>query len=281
MSRLGVNFVQWLRFLNVGLILIIVWLLVKFSMQLWQNQSNTFSLSLPLLEKESVPESSLLPRLQGTLFGKPTKVSTDEVAKPIPVVEQDDLKKTRLKLTLKGTLVTPDRQVAIIQKGRETLVLAIGEEIEQNVKVHNVFGSFVVIDNKGVMEKLALPEMQMHAKSFPSAPSKGLTQTQKHKLDSLRQKLRSSPLAINRYVRVRTIQKGGKIQSLQLWPRSEKAIFEALGFRAGDRLTAVNGQSVTELASDMSKWQSMMKLSQAQFTVKRNGSLQTIDVNLQ
>lgn len=280
-SRLGVNFVQVMRWLNVGLVLVLVWLGVKFSMQLWQNPSDMFSLSLPLLKKESTAETSQLPRLQGTLFGKTSEISTDEAVKATPVVEQDELKKTRLKLTLKGTLVTPNRQVAIIQKGRQTLVLAMGEEIERNVELHSVFDNFVVIDNKGVMEKLSLPEMNIPSRSISSSPSKSLTQSQKQKLKSLRQKLKSSPLAINRYVRVRTIQKGGKIQSLQLWPRSEKAIFEALGFRAGDRLTAVNGQSVIDLASDMSKWQSMMKLSQAQFTVKRNGSLQTIDVNLQ
>lgn len=270
-----------MRWLNVGLVFVLVWLTVKISMQLWQNQSEDFSLSVPQLEKSLMSETSQMQSLQGTLFGRQVMVSADGVVNTKPVVEQGDLKKTRLKLTLKGTLVTPNRQVAIIQKGRQTLVLAIGEEIENNVTVHSVFGSYVVVDNQGVMEKLTLPEVKINSQSLSSNSSKGLTQSQKLKLDNLRQKLKTSPIAINRYVRVRTIQKNGKIQALQLWPRSEKAIFEALGFRSGDRLTAVNGQSVTELASDMSKWQSMMKLSQAQFTVNRNGSLQTIDVNLQ
>lgn len=280
-SRFNINSVQMMRWLNVGLVFVLVWLAVKISMQLWQNQSEDFSLSVPQLEKSLMSETSQMQSLQGTLFGRQVMVSADGVVNTKPVVEQGDLKKTRLKLTLKGTLVTPNRQVAIIQKGRQTLVLAIGEEIENNVTVHSVFGSYVVVDNQGVMEKLTLPEVKINSQSLSSNSSKGLTQSQKLKLDNLRQKLKTSPIAINRYVRVRTIQKNGKIQALQLWPRSEKAIFEALGFRSGDRLTAVNGQSVTELASDMSKWQSMMKLSQAQFTVNRNGSLQTIDVNLQ
>lgn|GEM_PF-2098693 len=281
MSRLNINAVQMIRWFNVGLVFVLVWLAVKISMQLWQSQSEDFSLSVPQLEKSLMSETSQMQSLQGTLFGKQVMVSADGVVHAKPIVEQGDLKKTRLKLTLKGTLVTPNRQVAIIQKGSQTLVLAIGEEIENNVTVHSVFGSYVVIDNQGAMEKLTLPEVKINSQSLSSNSSKGLTQNQKLKLDNLRQKLKTSPIAINRYVRVRTIQKNGKIQALQLWPRSEKAIFEALGFRSGDRLTAVNGQSVTELASDMSKWQSMMKLSQAQFTVNRNGSLQTIDVNLQ
>ncbi|WP_321275959.1 type II secretion system protein GspC [Thiomicrorhabdus indica] len=281
MSRLNINAVQMIRWFNVGLVFVLVWLAVKISMQLWQSQSEDFSLSVPQLEKSLMSETSQMQSLQGTLFGKQVMVSADGVVNAKPIVEQGDLKKTRLKLTLKGTLVTPNRQVAIIQKGSQTLVLAIGEEIENNVTVHSVFGSYVVIDNQGAMEKLTLPEVKINSQSLSSNSSKGLTQNQKLKLDNLRQKLKTSPIAINRYVRVRTIQKNGKIQALQLWPRSEKAIFEALGFRSGDRLTAVNGQSVTELASDMSKWQSMMKLSQAQFTVNRNGSLQTIDVNLQ
>jgi len=280
-SRLNINAVQMIRWFNVGLVFVLVWLAVKISMQLWQSQSEDFSLSVPQLEKSLMSETSQMQSLQGTLFGKQVMVSADGVVHAKPIVEQGDLKKTRLKLTLKGTLVTPNRQVAIIQKGSQTLVLAIGEEIENNVTVHSVFGSYVVIDNQGAMEKLTLPEVKINSQSLSSNSSKGLTQNQKLKLDNLRQKLKTSPIAINRYVRVRTIQKNGKIQALQLWPRSEKAIFEALGFRSGDRLTAVNGQSVTELASDMSKWQSMMKLSQAQFTVNRNGSLQTIDVNLQ
>ncbi|WP_130538070.1 type II secretion system protein GspC [Thiomicrorhabdus indica] len=281
MSRLNINAVQMIRWFNVGLVFVLVWLAVKISMQLWQSQSEDFSLSVPQLEKSLMSETSQMQSLQGTLFGKQVMVSAEGVVNAKPIVEQGDLKKTRLKLTLKGTLVTPNRQVAIIQKGSQTLVLAIGEEIENNVTVHSVFGSYVVIDNQGAMEKLTLPEVKINSQSLSSNSSKGLTQNQKLKLDNLRQKLKTSPIAINRYVRVRTIQKNGKIQALQLWPRSEKAIFEALGFRSGDRLTAVNGQSVTELASDMSKWQSMMKLSQAQFTVNRNGSLQTIDVNLQ
>lgn len=276
------DFAQSIRWLNAVLVLLVVWFVVKVAMQVWQNQSDEFSLLLPTLKlQEAAPLASHI-ALKGELFGMPQSSATANTSdQETEKVDSQVLNETRLRLTLKGIIVTPKKQVALIDSGANTLVLMVGDQVSSQVKVNAIYSNYVVVDNKGVLEKLVLPEVEV--RGIPSNNSKAtgaLTSDQSKKLETLREKLKASPLTINRYVRVRPITKDGKVETLQLWPRTEKAVFEALGFRAGDRLMAVNGQSITELAADMSKWQSMMGLSQLQFTVNRNGGQQTIDVNL-
>lgn len=283
----NVQLLTLVRWVNFVIALLLVWFLAKAILQFWQSEVAAKSILMPVLTVEDpMMNANATQNLTGSLFGRlqqePKSSSVSQPVLPSPSVET--LQKTRLNLTLKGTLVTPARSVALIEKGREVLVLTVGESVSRAVTLQAIEETFVVLENKGVLEKLALPGVEVNASgSAPSAQihSAALSSTQQDKLEEVRRKVKASPLALNRYIRIRTIQSQGKIQSLQLWPRREKAIFEALGFRAGDRLMAINGQSIAELAADMSQWQSMMNLSQAQFSVKRNGVMQTIDVNLQ
>lgn len=273
----GVNFI---------LAMLLVWFLVKALLQFWQVPHGQASVSLPALNMQSYVGSMQSSNLQGSLFGMQASISNFEKDNiPKETAQQiDDLDKTRLNLTLKGTIITPEKSVALIQKARDVLVLRVDESLSRDVTVHAIQDTFVVLENKGKLEKLMLPGMKDSKSSFLGKNrihSAALTSDQQRTLEEVRRKVKTSPLAINRYIRIRTLQKNGKIQSLQLWPRREKAIFDALGFQAGDHLTAINGKSIADIASDMSQWQSMMNLSQAQFTVRRNGALQTIDVNLQ
>lgn len=267
---------------NRLLLIVLMWFLGQWVMTTYFMDSQKFSLTIAPLNTQQASEPPKSIVLKGALFGEPSQQTNQAEISP-PVVSEQELQKTRLNLILKGTIVTPSKNIALIQNGNQTLVLAVGDVISANVKLQEIHDTFIVINNKGTFEKLNLPGVDVSSrKSAPTAASSsGLGVEQKQKLDEVRKQIKQSPLTISRYIRVRTLQSGGKVTGLQLWPRTEKAIFEALGFKSGDRLTAVNGQLIAELADDQAKWMGMMNQNQVSFTVERNGVLQTIDVNLE
>lgn len=250
-------------------------------MAIWQSSSSTLVLQNPPLVQATVSEDVQRIVLDGSLFGIEVVESDGSDLAKSTQVSIENIQESRLNLTLKGVIITPEKSIALIDNGRTVLILGVDDEISNNISIKQIFDSYLIVSNKGVLEKLALPEVKLNLNPSAVAKSPQLSSEQLDKLKQFKQQMQTSPLTISRYIRVRTIQKDGKIEALQLWPRQEKAIFDALGFRSGDRLTAVNGRPVADLANDPKQWQSMMNLSQASFTVSRNGSEQVINVNLQ
>jgi len=271
-----------LKTTNFVLAFAFVWLLSLLVSQFFSKEFNSFSLSLPSLSYNDTEQSQEI-SLIGKLFGEvPAKPKETLVTSPkSEMIDPDALADTRLNLKLNGVITSPQKNIAIIDRANQTLVLTENDELSPRVFVKEIYEQYVVINNKGALEKLALPGVKSLGGSKVAKPVTGLlSQADKDKLLKVREQIQKSPLMISRYIRVRTIQKNGKLHALQLWPRKDREIFEALGFRSGDRLVSVNGRSIQDLSENQQDWQKLMKLSNAQLTVERNGSQQTISINL-
>lgn len=270
--------INLIRFLNLLLAVMVVWWLGKLSMGYWDAQNSTFSLAMPELayQSDSIPSSSVV--LTGNLFGKPEKSAAIQPKEEQFI--QEELQETKLSLKLKGVVTTPGKSIALIQKGSQVLVLAPGEEVSRGVSIDQVAENFVVINNRGILEKLLLPGIEMRSAGKVSQKPT-LAKAQLAKLDEVKKQVKKSPISISRYVRVRSIKKEGKIIALQLWPRTEKEIFTALGFKSGDRVKGINGQSIEQLSASPASWQKLLNETRLSFDIQRNGVMQTLDVNLQ
>ncbi|TDO96206.1 type II secretion system protein N [Marinomonas balearica] len=71
------------------------------------------------------------------------------------------IKKTKLNLLLKGVFPASEKSngMAIItSKGAKDTLYKVGEKISSNVKLNEVFDSYVIIERSGVKEKLTFPD---------------------------------------------------------------------------------------------------------------------------
>ena len=239
---------------------------------------------LPILNVPEVQVSiSTQPTLQAvTLFGqKPVQAMPEPKVLPQPELTPDSIEVTRLNLRLIGLIKNPTRSIAMIEQGGNTLVLAEGESVSSQVKVERIERQYVVLNNRGKFESLYLQGVDpKNMGSVASATSAMLSQADKAKLTDIQQGLRTAPLSINRYVRFKTMTRNGQVVGLQVWPRRERKVFEALGFQAGDQVLAVNGQEVATLIKSPKSWQTLLTATQFELQILRKGQSQTLSVSL-
>ncbi|MBF6057979.1 MULTISPECIES: type II secretion system protein GspC [Thiomicrorhabdus] len=211
------------------------------------------------------------------LFGKP-----EQKVEKSAVVSQQPIQESRLNIKLIGLLKTADGGVAVVKDGGETKVVAVGEELRDQVELVEVLRDSVVVSNRGVLEEIPLQgrdsTLDMTAPSSMENPV--LDSSQKERLQTIKEQLKQSPLTITQYVRFQPVQKNGKISAVKLWPRKEQAIFKALGFESGDLLKAVDGADISELATSPEKWQQMLNQTLFTMTLERKGQEISVEVNL-
>lgn len=233
----------------------------------------------PSLQKVSDGSSvELMPQKPSFLFGQP---ETHESKGKAELLNQDEIKQTRLNVKLTGVIYTPQSSVAVIESGRETFVLKEGEALRQGVTVEQVQPDFVVLNNRGGLERLMLEESELPGRSVESKGNASLNLAQSADLQKIRDEVRKSPLALNRYVRFRMLKGNGQVNAIQVWPRRERQLFESLGFKNGDKILQVDGVAVSTLAGDPQQMQKLLQKSRFDLQIERSGQQQSLSVVLQ
>lgn len=259
------------NFILLLLVAVFAWLLGKFAWSFfYAEQQELIVPDIQAPSQQSAQVSGVAAPIY--LFGRAENASAPVLVAP------ESVKKTRLNLKLLGVLVMPDNGVAIIQKGTESNSYTIEETIQRGVVLKEVHPSYVVLSHNGILEKLQMVENENVFTE--DASSEPLTAKQKQTLDNVKQNALKNPISIMRYVRFQMVQKGGNITAVKVWPQKEVEIFKALGFEAGDELQVVNGHSVADLTKSPDLWQELLKKSYLDLTVKRQGKVQNISVQL-
>lgn len=222
------------------------------------------------------------------LFGKPEKLKAVEVVK----IESEVLAVSRLNLTLIGLVGLGNKGVALIDKSGKVMVVTLGEEFLPGVSLLKIVSSFeVLISNQGKRERLLLrgkanallgtkKELALQGGSPASnLPGQELSAVERKRLDTIGVQLRKSPMAIANFIRFQPVSQAGVWQGVRISPKADKELFVAMGFKDGDILTEVNGNSVTSIAENPALWQEFLVSSQFDLIVKRHGVLHNISVN--
>lgn len=265
--------------LSIGLLLAAVWVLGKVINQMLQPP---LEIVQPLLQKQDSISSTanLTPAKPSYLFGRPQ--AQPIVAKPEPVAENlEEIQDTKLNIKLTGILYTPEDSVAVIEENNKTFVLRTGEELRSDIVIEQIEPNFVVLNNRGKLEKLALQESELPVATRSAKTSiPEVNQADKEKLEKIRNDVRKTPLAMNRYVRFRNLMRDGKMYAIQVWPRRERALFESLGFKNGDKILAVDGVAISEMQQNPQQLQQLMQKTQFSLQIERSGQIQNLSVSL-
>ncbi len=272
-------------FLSFIILLLLGWVLGKLATQFLDDSSS------PVLQAKNVVfNASVAQGKSSYLFGKPDKVVTK--VKKKPKVKTDEVKKTRLNLTLVGIIDMGEQGVALIKQSNKTLVVFEGEEILANVVLLEVYPEEIVISNRGVHERLSLVGGKNKLLTKENSQEKDgnavkqlvnaadLSQEESGALNEIGRALKKSPMSIAKFIKFKPVNKDGRWAGVKIWSKTDKKLFRAVGFKEGDMLVDVNGRSINQLASNPRLWQDFLKESQFELIVERNGQEHNVSVDL-
>lgn len=262
---------KFINLVAVLLALVLAWLMGKAFWTLYDNAQ--FQLVVPEVESQMTQRQISEVASPVYLFGRAERSQQAPVSS-----DNQNVKKTRLKLKLLGVLVAPEYSIAIIEHNSKSFSFSLDETIQDGVVLKEVYPDYVVLSHNGLLEKL---QMVKDDEVFvQEADSSELNPRQKSILKNVKENALKNPISILRYVRFEMVQKSGRLQAVKVWPQKEKAIFTSLGFQSGDELKIVNGYSVAELMKSPAIWQNLLEQTSLNLTVNRNGQTQTILVQL-
>ena len=219
----------------------------------------------------------------------------------VAVVEEEPkiAGETKLQLVLSGVFAyTPaERAIAIISEGsNEQSAFGIGDKIVGEVTLEEVHRDYVVLNNRGVFEKLSLPEnvQPIAMRPLPQATSNqsqgqasnaggGASQAPielPSNPGALRDVLARNPSMLGRIVSAEPYQENGKLVGYRITPKQNPEILEAQGIVAGDVITRVNNIQLNSQKQGIRALRNAVKAQALEVTVLRDGAEIPLSISL-
>jgi general secretion pathway protein C len=287
---------------TIGLCLVIAW---QLGVGVAQMLAQPTVLVLPNLQPVVAEQESVVkPKpilIWGTVPPAPVRQAPVSKPAPAPVVVEQAVRDTRLNVKLLGIIDAQPVGVAIIQTGRDTKVLSVGEVLQPNVTLVEIGRDFVILQNRGQRERLSMDDqtsglLVSDSKTQAEPPSSQtsdvmrsgdgtnamdqLAPEQAQQLLAVSSEVRQNPMKIGQYVRFEPMRERGEWQGIRIGARNHPEIFRALGFQEGDMVTSINGLSIAEMADNPTVWNQFLQESRFSLMVNRNGLEETIEVDL-
>ncbi len=198
---------------------------------------------------------------------------------------------TSLNLILNGTMSNDDEQAGLAYisnaQGKQEKFL-VGDKIFNSATLKEVHKTYVVLQQNGKKERLSLREnsqvtIARKPKSNKSQPAylKHLNGGQSGNWQEAMDQQKFSPARISNIVgNVKLVtDQLGNVQGIKVSNMADAGLLKQFGFKSNDIITAVNGNKVSA-SNLLSIKQTLEKNPNATVTIKRNGKVQNIQVNL-
>jgi general secretion pathway protein C len=214
------------------------------------------------------------------LFGVPAADPTAQ--------DPENAPQSSANLILAGTIATqdPKRGVAIISDaGSPSKVYAVGERISGAI-LHSVYLDHVILDRAGALETLLLPRQLPPALKGPGAPAvarrPGGDPRTVAVVDNIRRLVQQDPSILDQVMR--TVPSydnaAGKLRGFRAYPGRNRAIFNKLGLKPGDLVTAINGTPLDDPQRSQDVFNTIQTSDHVTVTVERAGQKQDITLNI-
>lgn len=290
------------RWANVLLVILLGWALAALTMKLLPQAETEFKTAevVAVSSTNKAPDPTALARTTAGLH-----IFGDASSAPVVVkkeVKQQQAKETRLNLQLAGVFdYNPkERAIAIISAGsNEQTAYGIGDKVSGETTLKEVHTNYVILSNRGVDEKLSLPEnvqpiaMRPVQQASNSARSQGNNAGQGQSggqssapIDlpstpgALRDTLARNPSMLGRIVAAEPYQENGKLLGYRITPKQNPEILEAQGIIAGDVITRVNNIQLNSQKQGIRALRNAVKAEALEITVLRDGAEIPLSISL-
>lgn len=191
----------------------------------------------------------------------------------MPQESHENLAETRLSLTLKGTIASPEEgaSIAIIADTRnEEKIYVVRDTVAPGATLHAIYADRVVLNRGGTLEVLKLP------KEFPqtSAPVRRNASTVTRAAtnpQTIQNVITENVSKLADVIRPTPYYVAGQMQGFRVYPGRDRKQFAALGLRPGDLVKDIDGAALTNPAQATQIFQGLGDKDQVSVTVERNG----------
>ena len=205
---------------------------------------------------------------------------------PVEAADQDPANAplSSANLILAGTIASQDPKhgVAIISDGGPSKVFAVGDNVS-GATLNSVYLDHVILDRGGTLETLVLPRVlsgvrqQTAARRVPGGDPRTVAA-----VDNIRRMVQQDPGLLDQVMR--TVPSydnaAGKLRGFRTYPGRNRAIFNKLGLKPGDLVTAINGTALDDPQRSQEVFNTIQTSDHVTVTVERGGQKQDITLNI-
>jgi general secretion pathway protein C len=187
-------------------------------------------------------------------------------------------------LVLAGTISTenPKKGIAIIIDGGPSKVFAVGDNVN-GASLYSVYLDHVILDRGGNLETLLLPRLltggsRTPARHVAAAPETRTAMT----VANIKHMVEQNPSVLDQVMRMVASydNAAGKLRGFRAYPGRNRAIFNELGLKPGDLVTAINGQPLDDPQHSQEAVNTIASQPFATVTIERGGQRQDISLNI-
>jgi general secretion pathway protein C len=187
-------------------------------------------------------------------------------------------------LVLAGTIATQDPKhgVAIISDGGPSKVYSVGDNVG-GASLHSVYLDHVILDRNGQLETLLLPrQLGSGMRGPPVVRRAGGDPRTVAAVDNIRRLVQQDPSLLDQVMR--TVPSydnaAGRLRGFRAYPGRNRQIFNKLGLRPGDLVTAINGTPLDDPQRSQDVFNTIQTSDHATVTIERGGQKQEITLNI-
>jgi len=223
-----------------------------------------------------------------SVFGEPDP--EDEADQDINLAEVD-APETQLNLELRGVLATeiPDMARAIIASDSgDDESFKVGDSLGSGASVRAIYSDRVILERGGELETLRLPREEGDGLTL-STRDNGSGRASRNGGDErvvpedvadLRSAIEEDPERITDVIRPTPHHVDGEMVGFRIFPGRMRDAFRDMGLRAGDVVTAVNGQNLDSPAAGMQLLNDLKDASSVELTIQRGGEETRVTITL-
>ncbi len=251
--------------LSIALMLLIAYQLASATWAIVSPQAGVSAEGTPVAPAEPPPDPEAIASRH--LFGE---------ANVAPRVGAVDAPETRLNLTLRGIAASGSAKYAralIAGPDAKEKVYAVGAEVPGGARVHEIHADRVLLNRRGTLETLRLPKFSGDGAPTPPIAAQPVGAVA---VDNLRNQAATDELV--EIVRPQAVMVDGQLRGFRVYPGRDRQRFAALGLRAGDLVTAVNGSPLTDMAQSLEALRVLGGNGEVTLTVERGDEIETVTV---
>jgi general secretion pathway protein C len=267
------------RLLSLALAALIAVELVRIAISLFG--STPVKSPQPVLANASVHRQSSALDIQSVISAHLFGVAVADPAAQDP----ENAPTSSANLVLAGTIATQDPKhgVAIITDGGPAKVYSVGDNVG-GASLHSVYMDHVILDRAGSLETLLLPRLLLSTpRGPPPARRIGLGDARTAAaVDNIRHMVQQDPSILDQVMR--TVPSydnaAGKLRGFRAYPGRNRAIFNKLGLKPGDLVTAINGTALDDPQHSQEVFNTIQSSDHVTVTIERGGQKQDISLNI-
>jgi general secretion pathway protein C len=187
-------------------------------------------------------------------------------------------------LVLAGTIASQDPKhgVAIISDGGPSKVFSVGDNVS-GATLHSVYLDHVILDRAGVLETLMLPRQLAGSRPMAAVRRPGGADPRTvAAVDNIRRLVQQDPGILDQVMRTVASydNAAGKLRGFRAYPGRNRAIFNKLGLKPGDLVTAINGTMLDDPQHSQEVFNTIQTSDHVTVTIERGGQKQDITLNI-